>query len=86
MEKAAEAPVGHSVYWHPRAVFPRVLLRSGAPAPKAVCVSVGLGVEDIGSFMMANGSPNTVIEGSLLSPYRRALAFKALSIIFEQPK
>lgn len=68
---SCEAPAGTAVWWHPRAMLPRVLLRadgggSGVPSILAVrpeFVAAFLAAHDLGS----------IIEGGVGARYRRAL-------------
>lgn len=64
-------PPGDSIYHNAGSIFPRVVLRAGVPAPPGQVISVAVQAEEISSFLAANHSV-ALIEGSLLSPYRRA--------------
>ncbi len=64
------ALAGDTVYHHPGAVLPRVLLRREAAAAAAI------GVEDIAAFLMAQGL-SAPIEGAPCGPYRQAVAYEA---------
>ena len=67
----APAEPGHVVYFHPGAIFPRVLLRENGGATPGTTLAAALQVEDVNNFLMANQLAQP-IEGSILSPYRRA--------------
>ncbi len=60
-----------TVYYHPGAVVPRILLRSGTATAPGTPLAGAIQVEDVSHFLMANqlAAP---IEGTLVSPYRRA--------------
>jgi hypothetical protein len=68
-----EVPVGpgETAYSHPGAIFPRILLRDGTTAAPGRTIGAGIQVEDISHFLMANRLA-VPIEGTLLSPFRRA--------------
>jgi hypothetical protein len=74
-EDVAAEP-GDRVLYHPGAIFPRLVLRDGTGAPSGTVLAVALGVEDAAAFLMAQGL-STSIEGTPLSPYRRATAWRA---------
>jgi hypothetical protein len=61
----------HVVYFHPGAIFPRVLLREKGEAAPGTTLAAALQVEHLNNFLMANQLARP-IEGTLLSPYRRA--------------
>lgn len=56
------------------AIFPSLLLRSEPALPPGTVLAAAIQVEDVSEFLMANHRVATV-EGSPLSPYRRALAW-----------
>jgi hypothetical protein len=62
---------GHSVYYHPAALFPRILLRGETGREPGTTVAAAIQVEDISLFLMAN-QLSAEIEGTLVSPLRRA--------------
>jgi hypothetical protein len=59
------------VYNHSGTILPRIVLRSWTGVAPGSTVAAAIQVEDIGSFLMANRL-SVPIEGTLLSPYRRA--------------
>ena len=69
------APPGDAVYYHPGAILPRVVLRGETGAGPGSTVGAALQVEDVNLFLMAHrlAAP---IEGSPVSPYRRATAWR----------
>ena len=70
-----EAQPGDQVYHHPGAVFPRVVLRTATGIAPGTAIGAFIQVDDIPSFLMAHRRP-AAIEGSPLSPYRRATAWQ----------
>jgi hypothetical protein len=72
----APAEPGHVVYFHPGAIFPRVLLREKPGAASGTTFAAALQVEYLNNFLMANQLARP-IEGTLLSPYRRASIWQA---------
>ena len=48
------ADPGHAVYYHPSAIFPRVLLRGETDREPGTTVAAAIQVEDISHFLMAN--------------------------------
>ncbi|KAH3732312.1 hypothetical protein Pelo_16856 [Pelomyxa schiedti] len=66
---------GDVVMWHPWAVFPRIVVRTSTRL-EAACVAVAILVDDISSFLMANGISGASIEGSIFSSYRSCLGWK----------
>jgi hypothetical protein len=70
------AEPGHTVHHHPGTILPRIVLRDGADAAPGSPLVAALQVEDIPFFLMTHhlAAP---IEGSLASPYRRAVAWQA---------
>ena len=75
------ADPGHAVFHHPGAIFPRVLLREGADTEPGATVAAAIHVEDISLFLMANQLAAS-IEGSLVSPLRRATVWRDGSLEF----
>jgi len=85
--EADEAPAdpGDVVYQHPGAILPRVVLRGGGRpqgrgqprgvAPTGEVVAAAIQVEEVGHLLMAQRVAATV-EGSLLSPFRRARVWR----------
>ena len=70
------AEPGDTVYYHPGAILPRIVLRSAHRrtqnrARPGEVVAAAIQVEDVSSFLMTHHM-TAPIEGSLLSPYRRA--------------
>lgn len=60
-----------TVYYHPGAIFPRILLRSVTSTTPGTTLAAAIQVEDVSHFLMANQLA-VPIEGTLVSPYRRA--------------
>ena len=69
------ADPGHAVYYHPSAIFPRVLLRGETDREPGTTVAAAIQVEDISHFLMAN-QLSASIEGTLVGPYRRASVWR----------
>jgi hypothetical protein len=65
------AEQGDIVYYHPGALFPRVILRDRPGATPGTVLGAAIQVEDIPEFLMTRRL-SAPIEGTLLSPYRRA--------------
>jgi len=65
------ADPGDTVYYHPGAIFPRIVLRSESGTEPGTVLAAAVQVEDILSFQMTHHL-SAPIEGSPLSPYRRA--------------
>jgi hypothetical protein len=67
---------GDRVFYHPGAIFPRLVLRAGTDAAGGTVVAAAVGVEEVAAFLQAHrlAAP---IEGTPFSPYRRALAWSA---------
>jgi hypothetical protein len=72
---------GSTVFYHPAAIFPRVLLRGETGRPPGTTVAATIQVEDISHFLMAN-QLSTRIEGTLVSPFRRASVWQASGLEF----
>jgi hypothetical protein len=70
-EEVPLATPGDRVYYHPGALFPRVVLRPGTGAAAGAVVGAAIQVEDVSAFLMAHRLVAPV-EGTPLSPYRRA--------------
>jgi hypothetical protein len=70
------AEPGDRVYYHPGAILPRIVLRTGEGAEPGSPVAVAIQVEDISHFLMAH-QVTAPIEGTLVSPYRRAKVWQA---------
>ncbi len=66
----------HVVFHHPSASFPRVLLRKEKTGEPGTAVAAAIQVEDISLLLMAHRL-SAIIEGSLVSPYRRASLWRA---------
>jgi hypothetical protein len=64
-----------TVYTHPGAILPRIVLRAGEGARPGETVAVAIQVEDASHFLMSHRLA-VPIEGTLLSPYRRATAWR----------
>ncbi len=69
--EGVSADPGDTVYYHPGAIFPRIVLRSEGGAEPGKVLAVAVQVEDISYFQMTHHI-SVPIEGSLLSPYRRS--------------
>ena len=69
------ADPGHAVYYHPAAIFPRVLLRGETGREPGTTVAAAIQVEDISHFLMAI-QLSASIEGTLVSPLRRASVWR----------
>jgi hypothetical protein len=70
------AEPGDTVYYHPGAIFPRVVLRAETGAEAGDVVGAAIQVEDIGEFLMTHRMV-AAVEGTPLSPYRRARLWRA---------
>jgi hypothetical protein len=84
----APAEPGDTVYHHPGTMLPRIVLRDGADTAPGTTVAAAIQVEDISFFLMARPDlwtppahgihlPAIPIEGTLVSPYRRARVWQA---------
>ena len=69
--EGVEADAGDTVYYHPGAIFPRVVLRSQTGAKPGTVLAAAIQVEDIVFFQMTHHI-SAPTEGSILSPYRRS--------------
>ena len=67
---------GDQVFYHPGAIFPRLILRAGTEAAGGTVLAAAVGVEEVAAFLQAHrlAAP---IGGTPFSPYRRALAWSA---------
>ena len=75
------AEPGHAVYYHPGALFPRILLRDEAGREPGLTVAAAMQVENISLFLMAN-QLSAGIEGTLVSPLRRATVWRDAGLEF----
>jgi hypothetical protein len=73
--EGVSSDAGDTVYSHPGAVFPRILLRAEAGVAPGSVIAAALQVEDISAFLMSH-QVTAPIEGSPLSPYRRAVVWQ----------
>lgn len=64
-----------TAYYHPGAIFPRLLLRRVAGITPGTTIAAAIQVEDVSHFLMARQLA-VPIEGTLLSPYRRAIVWQ----------
>ena len=69
--EVVEAEPGDTVYHHPGAILPRLVLRTTSNSEPGSTLAVAIQVEDIGFFLMAN-QVSVPIEGTLASPFRQA--------------
>ncbi len=67
VEESVDAPVGTTVYWHPKAMMPRVLVSAGAGAPSVLAIKP----EVLADFLSAHDLA-VEIEGAWGARYRRA--------------
>jgi hypothetical protein len=67
---------GDRAYHHPGTIFPRIVLRQDSGLAAGSAIGVAIQVEDISAFLMAHrlAAP---IEGTPVSPYRKATAWQA---------
>jgi hypothetical protein len=65
------AEAGDTVYYHPGAIFPRIVLRTGTGAAPETALAAAIQIEDIGFFLKTH-KLTAPIEGTMASPYRRA--------------
>ena len=70
-----EAGKQDTVFHHPGTMLPRIVLRRQTGAEPATPLAVAIQVEDISFFLMTHHLP-AAIEGSMVSPYRRATAWR----------
>jgi hypothetical protein len=66
-----EVEPGDTVFYHPGALFPRMVVRTRAGAEPGDVIGAALHVEDINEFLMVRRL-SAPVEGTSLSPYRRA--------------
>jgi hypothetical protein len=71
-----EAEPNDVVYYHPGAVFPRLVLRAGSGATPGTVVAAAISVDEAISFLMAQ-QVAAPIEGTTLGPYRWAQVWRA---------
>jgi hypothetical protein len=71
-----DAEPGDTIYRHPGGVFPWLVLREGTDIPSGEIVAAAISVDETGAFLMAHRLVATV-EGTPLSPYRRASGWQA---------
>jgi hypothetical protein len=69
--EGVEAEPGDTVYYHPGALFPRIVVRSEGAGNTGEVVAAAVKVEDISFFQMMH-HVSAPIEGSPMSPYRRS--------------
>jgi hypothetical protein len=69
------AEPGDTICHHPGGVFPWLVLREGTDIPSGEIVAAAISVDEIGAFLMAHRVV-APIEGTPLSPYRRASVWK----------
>jgi hypothetical protein len=69
------APAGDTVYHHPGTIFPRILLRADLNVTAGKAVTAAIHMEDISDFLMTH-RVSVPIEGTPLSPYRRAAVWQ----------
>jgi hypothetical protein len=72
-----EVPVapGDAAYRYPGALFPGIVLRAGTDADPGAVSALAIQVEHVSEFLMAHHLTAS-IEGTLLSPYRRATVWQ----------
>jgi hypothetical protein len=70
LDQVAAEP-GDSVYYHPRALLPRVLLRAETGAAPGDVVAMAVQVENVSEFLEARQA-GAMVEGTPFGPYRRA--------------
>jgi hypothetical protein len=73
-QEEVPAHPGDQVFRHPGTVLPPILLRP-SPSGPGTPLAAAIQVEDIGTFLMAHHL-SAPVEGTPLSPYRRALAWQ----------
>jgi hypothetical protein len=74
--EGVEAEPGDTAYYHPGAIFPRIVLRGETGDKPGEVLAAAVQVEDIAFFLMTHHL-TVPIEGSPLSPYRRASVGRA---------
>jgi hypothetical protein len=70
------AQSGDTVYHHPGALFPRLLLRSSSVEEPGAVLTAAVQVENVTEFLMMH-QVMAEVEGASLSPYRRARVWGA---------
>jgi hypothetical protein len=73
--EAVPAEPGHVIFYHPGATFPRVVLRAETGLEPGSVVAIAIQVEDVSEFLMTHHLTARV-DGTPLSPYRRARAWQ----------
>jgi hypothetical protein len=68
------AEAGDQVFFHPGAIFPRVILRPGSQKAEGTALAAAVQVEDVAEFILAQ-RPAVPIEGTPRSAYRRGPAW-----------
>jgi hypothetical protein len=82
-ETVAAMP-GDVILHHPGAIFPRLILRGGTDAEAGSVLAIAIQVEEISDFLMSHGvGPQATIEGSPLSPFRRATVWQQNGCTFQ---
>jgi hypothetical protein len=87
-QEEVPAEPGDTVYHHPGTMLPRIVLRDKADAAPGTTVAAAIQVEDISLFLMSRPGlwtppghgthqPAVPIEGTPVSPYRRARIWEA---------
>ena len=74
-EDVPSAP-GDTVYHHPGGLFPWLVLRAESVATPGDVIAVAISVDEISSFLVAQREVSPV-EGTVLSPYRRASVWRS---------
>lgn len=72
----APAEPGDRPTFYPGALFPAIVLRPGTGAPVGEVIAAAIQVEDVSHFLMMHRLASD-IKGSVVSPYRRAAAWRA---------
>jgi hypothetical protein len=70
-QEEVPAEPGDTIYYHPAAIIPRIVLRAETGMVPGSPAAIAIQVEDISFFLMTN-QITAPIEGTLVSPYRRA--------------
>jgi hypothetical protein len=79
-EEVAADP-GNTVLHHSGSIFPRILLRQDTGQESGTTLAAAIQVEEISSFVMANHL-HANVEGTVLSPFRRASVWHEDSLEF----
>jgi hypothetical protein len=69
------AEPGDTIYSHPGGAFPWLVLREGMDIPSGEIVAAAISVDEIAAFLMAHRVA-VPVEGTPLSPYRRASVWR----------